>query len=145
MATVRQAAVDGAVALAGGVAVTQLAGFIPAQSNPYIQSALDFAVGAGVAVGGKMLKLSGSMGTALATGAMMKVYDRVLRRHLPPATVTTLLGEDRQYGLTPGGGVPGGYGQRAPGLQVYPQPRALPAGLSSFALYPQFDVNLEEG
>lgn len=122
LATVQAGAVRGIAGLAGSAAVRYVSGMVPAQANPWVQSAIDVAVGSVVAIVADKAKLSGNVAAAIATGAMMRTYESVLKRHLPPTITQPLLGESRSYGLTPGGGIPGQYGQ----VGAYPA-AALPA------------------
>lgn len=124
---------QGLAGLAGSAAVRYLGKLVPAQANPWVATAVDLGVGAGVAFGVAQLRFDPNIKAAVVTGAMMRVYESILKRHLPATVTAPLLGEDRYYGLTPGNGIPGGYG-----TGLYPAARAaLPSnGVPDMGLYP---------
>jgi hypothetical protein len=146
VALLRKAATIGGAALVGGIATRQIANYVPVPAaadgsgpNPTVQSIIDLAIGLGIAVVADSVPgVSAEVKLGLAAGAVASAGERILRRHLDPTTATKLLGEDVQYGLTPG--IPGGYGQA---VGRYPAPaRALPAATARIAgmgLYPSFD------
>lgn len=137
---IRDGAVQGLAGLAGSAAVRYAAKMVPGQANPWIASAVDLGLGVLVSFGANQLKLGANVGAAVSTGAMMRAYESILKRHLPPEVTAPLLGEDRYYGLTPGNGIPGGYG-----TGLYPAARAaIAAGTPDMGLYPGADVVSED-
>jgi hypothetical protein len=137
---IRDGAIQGLAGLAGSAAVRYIGKLVPAQTNPFVASAVDVGVGIGVLFAAGQLKLGGNVGAAVATGAMMRVYEGILKRHLPPEVTAPLLGEDRYYGLTPGNGIPGGYG-----TGLYPAARAaISSGVPDMGLYPGASVESED-
>jgi hypothetical protein len=128
---VQDGAIQGLAGLAGSAAVRYAAKMIPAQANPFIASAVDIALGVAVSFGAQQLKLGANVGAAVSTGAMMRAYESILKRHLPAEVTAPLLGEDRTYGLTVPNGVPGGYG-----TGLYPAAQARIASGTDMGLYP---------
>lgn len=138
---IRDGAVQGLAGLAGSAAVRYAAKMVPAQSNPFVASAVDIGLGVVVSFAAQKLKLGANIGAAISTGAMMRAYESILKRHLPPEVTAPLLGEDRTYGLTPGGGIPGGYGT---GLYPAAARAAISSGGADMGLYPGAGVESED-